>query len=196
MTHAASPSAAERAFDRLETATERVLRNAADGDDETLSATAAELLDVVAELEDVIGTADLARLPDALAGAGGESQAAADLEAFVDEVKPRAKNAAIQQRAASGAEAARTAVVEGHAALEDLYESKQRGSGYAGRRPVSKNPTAVSSVPYGPLPAGISARVSTVPANVRGAAVDAPPRVYARRWRTAGSRGAGTPKRR
>ncbi|GAB6882278.1 hypothetical protein JCM19583_15310 [Halopiger thermotolerans] len=239
-------------FDLLEPTTERLLRDADGASDETLSATAAELLDVVTALEDVLGTIDLERLPaavdtaaladlvdpagipaailerdpdlaldlstlrravvlrelwnsvdllafrsetqqlrdeladvvdlGALEGAGGGSQAMADLEAFVDEITPDARNVAIQQQATEGLEPARTAALEAHTALAELYESNQRGTGYAGRRPVSKNPTAVSTVPYGPLPAGVSTRVSTVPANVRGTSVDALPRVYARRW--------------
>ncbi|RKD98344.1 hypothetical protein [Halopiger aswanensis] len=252
MNSAASPSTLEQLFDLLEPTTERLLRDADGESDETLSATAAELLDVVAALEDVLGTIDLERFPaavdtaalvdlvdpagipaairerdldlaldfgtirraivlrelwnsvdllafrnetaqlraeledvvdlSALEGTGGESQAMADLEAFVDEITPDARRAAIQQQAIKGIEPARNAALEDHAALEDLYASKQRGTGYAGRRPVSKNPTAVSTVPYGPLPAGVSTRVSTVPANVRGTNVDPLPRVYARRW--------------
>ncbi|THE63912.1 hypothetical protein D8Y22_16465 [Salinadaptatus halalkaliphilus] len=46
------------------------------------------------------------------------------------------------------------------------------------------NPTAVSLVPHGPLPASASTRISTVPQNVHGAAVDALPRIYGRRWKT------------
>ena len=141
-----------------------------------------ELGQLKAELEDVVG-------PDTLASSGtGGSEAAAEVKRFVDDVKPEATNAAIQQEVKEGATAARKAVVEGHSKFERLSESTGRGSGYAGRKPVSNNPTAVSSVPYGPLPASISTRVSTVPANVRGARVDAPRRIYARRWLSVGSR--------
>lgn len=136
-----------------------------------------ELRQLKAELEDVVG-------PDALESSG-DSEAASQAEKFVDEIKPDAADAAIQQKAKKAAKTARKGVIEGHSKFEDLYESKQRGSGYAGRRPVSNNPTAVSSVPYGPLPASVSTRVSTVPGNVRGAKVDALPRIYGRRWKTA-----------
>ncbi|QLG49221.1 hypothetical protein [Natrinema halophilum] len=139
-----------------------------------------ELRQLKSELEDVAG-------PDAF-GSSGDSEAAADLRNFVDEVKPDATNAALQQEAKKGAKAARKGVIDGHSKFEELYESTRRGSGYAGRRPVSKNPTAVSSVPYGPLPAGVSTRVSTVPANVRHAKVDALPRIYSRRWRSVAER--------
>lgn len=259
MSQAPSSSPFEQLSDRIRAGTERLLRETDDGSTETLAETAAELRDVVEELEDLFGTVDLENLPDvvdvaalpelldpaelpaairesdpdlavdlstirrvirlrelwntvdlvdfgkevgqlkaeledvvgpdALASLGnGESEAGAEIRKFADDVKPEATNAAIQQEVAEGAAVARNAVVEGHSKFERLYESTGRGSGYAGRRPVSKNPTAVSSVPYGPLPASISTRVSTVPANVRGAAVDAPRRIYARRWLSVGSR--------
>ena len=140
-----------------------------------------ELRQLKAELEDVVG-------PDLL-DSSGDSEASAEIRAFVDDMKPEATNAALQQQAKAAAETARNGVIEGHSKFETLYESTGRGTGYAGRRPVSKNPTAVSSVPYGPLPAGVSTRVSTVPRNVRGAKVDALPRIYGRRWRR------GAPKR-
>ncbi|WP_306053092.1 hypothetical protein [Natronococcus wangiae] len=133
-----------------------------------------------AELEDVVG-------PDAF-DSSDDSEAAAEVKKFVDEVTPDAKNAAIQQEVKEASTAARKAVLEGHSKFEELYESNQRGSGYAGRRPVSNNPTAVSTVPYGPLPASASTRVSTVPTNVRQARVDAPPRIYSRRWKGASRR--------
>ncbi|SER17485.1 hypothetical protein [Natrinema salaciae] len=141
---------------------------------------ARELRQLRRELEDVVG-------PDAF-GSSGDSEAAAEIRNFVADVKPDATNAALQQEAKKGAKAARNGVIDGHSKFEALYESTQRGPGYAGRRPVSKNPTAVSSVPYGPLPAGVSTRVSTVPATVRHAKVDALPRIYGRRWRSVAER--------
>ncbi|PCR92390.1 hypothetical protein [Natrinema ejinorense] len=137
-----------------------------------------ELRQLKSELEDVLG-------PDAF-GSSGDSEAAAEIRKFADEVKPDATNAALQQEAKEGAKAARKGVIDGHSKFEDLYESTQRGPGYAGRKPVSNNPTAVSSVPYGPLPASVSTRVSTVPTSVRHAKIDALPRIYSRRWKTAG----------
>lgn len=136
------------------------------------------------ELDDVIDLAALAGSgrPDG-SGRPGRSTAATDLERFLEAVTPEAKRAAIQQQGAKGAKRARTGVLAGHDRFADLYGEHQRGAGYAGRRPVSKNPTAVSTLPAGPLPASVSTRVSTVPANVRHARIDAPPRIYARRWR-------------
>jgi hypothetical protein len=129
------------------------------------------------ELEDVIG-------PDALESSG-ESEAAEEVESFVDEIRGEATNAAFQQELKERIEAGRGAVIDAHATFEELYESNSQGSGSAGRRPSSNNPTAVSTMPPGPLPASASTRVSTVPADVRLAKVEGFPRVYGRRWKTA-----------
>ncbi|MFU8868991.1 hypothetical protein [Natronococcus sp.] len=130
-----------------------------------------------AELEDVLG-------PDAFES-DDDSETAEELEEFTEEVKGEATNAAFQQEVRERLEPAREAVIDAHSTFEELYESHQRGSGYEGRRPTSNNPTAVSSMPVGPLPASVSTRVSTVPTDVRHAKVEAFPRVYGRRWRSA-----------
>ncbi|WP_226480514.1 hypothetical protein [Natrinema amylolyticum] len=254
MSRDTSPTSAEQFVARITDGTERLLREAAaDGSDER-RAVITELLDVVAEVEDLLETTDLERLPaavdvselpglvrlDELPNAmrdrdpdlavdlstigdvielrelwntvdiadflrelrqlrteledvvspdafetSGDSEAAAEIRRFVDDVTPEATNAALQQEAKEAARTARKGVVEAHSTFEKLYESTGRGPGYAGRKPVSKNPTAVSSVPYGPLPDSVSTRVSTVPATVRHAKVDALPRIYGRRWKTA-----------
>ena len=256
MSQTSSSSTFEQLSENLKTGAIRLLEETtADESDETLSTTAAELWDVVEEVEDLFGTVDLEKLPDIvevsalpdlleldelpeairerdpdaaldlstirhvihlrelwntvdlvdfqkelrqlrteledvvgpeLLDSSEGSEAAAEIKSFVDEVKPDATDAAIQQQAKKASKAARKGVLEGHSKFERLYESTHRGSGYAGRKPVSKNPTAVSSVPYGPLPAGVSTRVSTVPRNVHGSKVDARPRIYSRRWKTAG----------
>ncbi|WP_293031693.1 hypothetical protein [Natronococcus sp.] len=129
------------------------------------------------ELEDVLG-------PDAF-DSNDDSEAAEELEAFAEEVKGEATNAAFQQEVRERIRPAREAVIDAHSTVEELYESHQRGSGYEGRRPRSNNPTAVSSMPVGPLPASVSTRVSTVPTDGRHAKVEAFPRVYGRRWRSA-----------
>ncbi len=97
-----------------------------------------ELRQLKRELEDVVG-------PDAFE-ASGDSEAAAEIRRFVDDVKPAATNAALQQEAKKAARTARGGVIEGHSKFEALYESTGRGPGSAGRKPVSNNPTAVSSV--------------------------------------------------
>ncbi|TYL38096.1 hypothetical protein CV102_12880 [Natronococcus pandeyae] len=258
MSHATSPTTFERLSDQVKTGTEQLLQETeTDASDETLSTTAAELWDVVEEVEDLLETIDLEKLPDTVEvsalpdlldvdelpnairehdpdlaldfstlrqaiklrelwntvdladfakesrqlkaeledvvgpdalDSSGDSEAATEVTEFVDEVKGDATNAAMQQKAKKRAKTARRGVIEGHSKFEELYESNQRGSGYAGRRPVSNNPTAVSSVPHGPLPAGVSARVSTVPTNVRQSKVDALPRIYGRRWKGATNR--------
>jgi hypothetical protein len=136
--------------------------------------------DVEAELEDVVG-------PDAF-GSDDGSETTEEAESFVDDLKGEATNAAFQQEVNERIEAGREAVIDAHAAFEELYESNQHGTGYEGRKPSSNNPTAVSSMPVGPLPASVSTRVSTVPTNVRHAKVEAFPRVYGRRWRHAADR--------
>ncbi|ELY84090.1 hypothetical protein C485_16625 [Natrinema altunense JCM 12890] len=123
-----------------------------------------ELRQLKRELEDIVG-------PDAFE-ASGDSEAAAEIRRFVDDVKPAATNAALQQEAKKAARTARGGVIEGHSKFESLYESTGRGPGSAGRKPVSNNPTAVSSVPSGPLPDSVSTRMSTVPTTVRHAKID------------------------
>jgi hypothetical protein len=133
-----------------------------------------------AELKDVLG-------PDAFESSG-DSEAADDLESFTGEIRGEATNAAFQQELKKRIETGREAVIDAHATFEELYESTSQGTGYAGRKPSSNNPTAVSSMPVGPLPASVSTRVSTVPTDVRLANVDGFERVYGRRWRRASKR--------
>ncbi|MCU4975768.1 hypothetical protein OB955_24095 [Halobacteria archaeon AArc-m2/3/4] len=130
------------------------------------------------ELTDVVGE-------DAMRGSG-DSEAVAELRRVAAEIRPKAKNAAIQQQAQKGVEKGREGVIAAHAAFEELYEANQSQPGYVGRRPVSRNPTAVSLVPSGPVPDSASTRFSSVPSNVRQAAIDARPRIYGRRWRVVG----------
>lgn len=130
------------------------------------------------ELADVVGE-------DAMGGTG-DSEAVAEVRRFAAEVRPKAKNAAIQQQAQKGVDKGRKGVIAAHAAFEDLYEANHPRTGYAGRRPVSRNPTAVSLVPAGPVPDGASTKFSSVPSNVRQATIDALPRIYGRRWRSVG----------
>lgn len=137
------------------------------------------------EIADIVGE-------DAMGGSG-DSEAAADIRRFAAEVGPKAKNAAIQQQAKKGVEKGREGVIAAHAAFEELYEANQSQPGYAGRRPVSRNATAVSLLPAGPVPDSASTRFSSVPSNVRRATIDALPRIYGRRWRPVGrGRGRGS----
>ncbi|MFC7213760.1 hypothetical protein ACFQO4_06655 [Saliphagus sp. GCM10025334] len=128
-----------------------------------------------AEIEDVVG-------PDRLSAASnGDSRAAADLEAFGDEIRAEAPNVALQQQAKKRMKQARRGVVEGHAALEEVY-TRNRSKPSRKRREGPRNPTAVSLLPGGPLPDSASVRYSSVPPAVRGAAIDPLPRIYGRRW--------------
>lgn len=130
------------------------------------------------ELANVVGE-------DALSGAGN-SEAAKEVQRFVDRSRSEGKNAAMQQQAQKGVSEARRRLVATHSDAEDRYQENQRGPGYVGRRAVSRNPTAVSLVPRGPIPDSSSTRFSSVPTNVRGAKIDALPRIYGRRWKSIG----------
>ncbi|MFP9191628.1 hypothetical protein [Natronosalvus vescus] len=131
---------------------------------------------LAAEIEDVIGT-------DRLSGAvDSDSEAAADLEAFGDEIQAEAPNVALQQQAKKRMKLARRGVLEGHAALEEMYAENRRSPTAGSRRGLPRNPTAVSLHPTGPLPDSASTRYSSVPPVVRGAEIDPLPRVYGRRW--------------
>ncbi|WP_254531639.1 hypothetical protein [Natrinema gelatinilyticum] len=132
-----------------------------------------ELRQLKRELEDIVGP-NAFESPD-------DSEAVSDVKNYIEAIKPDATNAVFQQEAKKSAKVARNGLLEAHSEFDDLYESTRRGHG---RQPVSNNPTAVTTVPAGPLPAGVSTRVSTVPTNVRQAKVDALRRIYGRRWRT------------
>lgn len=132
---------------------------------------------LAAELEDVVGSERL--------HSTGDSDAAADVGEYFEEVESKTTNAAIQQQAKKRVKRARSGVIRGHSAFEDAYVENRRRSG-SGRRSTSRNPTAVSLRPSGPIPDSASARYSTVPAAVRHAKIDPLPRIYARRWRSVG----------
>ncbi|WP_312911292.1 hypothetical protein [Natronosalvus caseinilyticus] len=135
-----------------------------------------------AEIEDVIDSDGSSE------SLNGDSEAAADLEAFGDEIRAEAPNVALQQQAKKRMKQARRGVLEGHAALEEVYAGN-RSKPSRRRRGGPRNPTAVSLLSGGPLPDSASVRYSSVPTAVRGAAIDPLPRIYGRRWRArSGSR--------
>lgn len=72
-----------------------------------------------------------------------------------------------------------------HEKLEKLYRMNQQKLGQPGRQPDSLNPTAVSTLPSGPVPESPSLRASTVPSQVRYSRVENPRRIYAHRFREA-----------
>lgn len=130
------------------------------------------------ELDDVIGEG--APL-EGIAGDGdaaGDSDAAAAVDGFVSDLESEATEAALRQQAAEAVSVGRKAAVKGHAAFERVYDENQERFGAR-----SRNPTAVSLKPSGPLPDGASTRLSTLPSSVRhsDAVVFTP--VYGYRWR-------------
>ncbi|WP_255168282.1 hypothetical protein [Natrononativus amylolyticus] len=134
-----------------------------------------ELEDLIGEDGPLEGIGGENSMGDAL----GESEASSDLETFVSGVEAEATEAALQQQAVKAVTVGRKAAVKGHAAFERVYEENQKQLGGH----ASRNPTAVSLKPPGPLPDGASTRVSTLPGSVRhsDAVVFSP--VYGYRWR-------------
>ena len=136
------------------------------------------------ELEDVVGE-------DASIEVGSDSNAVADAKAFASSLRDDAKDALLQQEVQERMEPLRDAVVEAHADAERIYASNEARFGDADERSVAGNATAVSLLPSGPIPNGVSTRLSTVPAEVPYSTIDALPRIYGRRWKRGGSAGTG-----
>lgn len=93
----------------------------------------------------------------------------------------------LQQRIGEAIDAFRVALLETHATVRRLYEANQRKHGQSGRRSGSRsrNPTAYSTLPRGPLPGPTSTRASTVPTRVRHSRTKGRPRIYGRRFERA-----------
>lgn len=130
------------------------------------------------ELDDVIGIDTSIEIP-------ADSKAVSDAKEFIATLQEEAKQALLQQEATEKLTAVREEVVEGHVAVEQLYESNKERFERTKARSVAGNPTAVSLLPSGPLPDSVSTRLSTVPDEVPHAKIDALPRIYGRRWRRA-----------
>ena len=113
----------------------------------------------------------------------GDSKAVADAREFVATLRDEAPKVLVQQEATDKLSAAREEVVERHAALEQRYRSNGKRSEHARGRSTAGTSSSVSLLPPGPLPDSVSTRLSTVPAEVPYANIDALPRVYGRRWR-------------
>jgi len=131
------------------------------------------------ELADVLGEG-------APVGNGAGSEALADVREYTSSLRPDAKEMLIQQEAQAKVAVAREGVVDAHERLEQLYESNETRSRTAARKRSGRNPTAVSMLPPGPLPDSVSTRLSTVPPGVPRTKIDPLPRIYGRRWRSAG----------
>lgn len=92
------------------------------------------------------------------------------------------RQAAIQDTIENAVEKFRSLLLETHDKLRVLYEANQQKLGQPGRQPDSRNPTAASTLPPGPIPDSASTRASTVPSEVRYSNVDNPRRIYGRRF--------------
>lgn len=89
---------------------------------------------------------------------------------------------AIQDTIEKAAEKFRSLLLDTHDKLRVLYEANQEKLGQPGRHPDSRNPTATSTLPPGPLPDSASTRTSTVPSQVRHSKVKNSRRIYGRRF--------------
>ena len=99
---------------------------------------------------------------------------------------PATRQAYAEEAIETAAEGFREVLLATHEQFHQLYRENQERFGQEGRQPRSKNPTAVSTMPPGPLPDSASTRQSTVPTRVRhSSATYHPPRIYGRRFRRA-----------
>lgn len=90
----------------------------------------------------------------------------------------------IQQLIETAVEKFRTTLLETHDKVRVLYEINQEKLG--GQE--SLNPTAVSTMPKGPIPDSASTRVSTVPSQVKYSRAKNPRRIYGRRFEHANTK--------
>lgn len=91
---------------------------------------------------------------------------------------PDDRQEAIEALISTAVDGFRTALLETHDKLRLLYEFNQEKLG--GRE--SLNPTAVSTMPRGPLANSASTRHSTVPSQVKYSRANNPRRIYGRRF--------------
>lgn len=94
------------------------------------------------------------------------------------EVKSELRQAALEEKIEAAVREFREALLATHGFLRDVYEANQEKLG----QPDSLNPSAYSSMPPGPVPDSVSTRASTVPSQVKYSRVDAPKRIYGRRF--------------
>ena len=98
------------------------------------------------------------------------------------EFDAEARQAFIEEKIRDAVVKFREMLLTAHEKLRKLYRMNQEKLGQPGRQPNSLNPTAVSTMPPGPVPDSASLRTSTVPAQVRYSRVDNPRRIYAHRF--------------
>lgn len=95
-----------------------------------------------------------------------------------------ARQAFLEDKIQTAIEKFRSVLFSTHEKLYKLYELNQEKLG----QPDSRNPTAYSSLPPGPIPDSASTRHSTVPAQVKYSKAENPRRIYGRRFTKATKR--------
>ncbi|MDL5363087.1 hypothetical protein [Halalkalicoccus sp. NIPERK01] len=90
----------------------------------------------------------------------------------------------MQELIETAVETFRTSLLETHDKVRVLYEINQEKLGGQ----ASLNPTAISTMPKGPIPDSASTRVSTVPSQVKYSRAKNPRRIYGRRFEHANTK--------
>jgi hypothetical protein len=125
------------------------------------------------EVEDVAGEDGDGLLDmDGMMGMGGGAHTQFDIENLQEK---------IQEMIIKAVKKFRAMLIETHDKVRLLWEFNQQKLG--GRE--SLNPTAVRTMPKGPLPDSASTRVSTVPSQVKYSRAKNPRRIYGRRFNNA-----------
>lgn len=121
------------------------------------------------EIDDITGDES-----ERSADARDEDEGTAELDAVIE-------TAVVQRQVLEAMTSLRKEFAVAHGKLRGVYRHNQETLGQSRRR-RSRNPTARSTLPPGPLDATVAGRSSTVPAQVRYATVRTPPRIYGRRF--------------
>lgn len=134
-----------------------------------------EKAELEGEVDDVTGDGDGENEEDdGLLGTGGVIGTGGGAHMQFDAEDRQAK---IRGLIETAVEKFRAALLKTHDKLRMLYELNQEKLGGSD----SRNPTAVSTMPGGPLPDSASTRTSTVPSQVRHSRANNPRRIYG--WR-------------
>lgn len=144
-----------------------------------------ELWDAV-DLTEVVGDAE--ELQSALDEVLGEGDLLDDDDIEMPSIgsDPETRQAFAQDVIQTAAEEFREVLLASHEQFLRLYRENQDRFGQEGRQPDSRNPTAFSTMPPGPVADSASTRQSTVPRRVRhSSATYHPPRIYGRRFERA-----------
>lgn len=127
---------------------------------------------------------ELTELEDAIDAATGDGDTFENvIEGPRIESDPATRQAYMAEMIAEAAEEFREVLLASHEQFRELYQENQERFGKPGRQPDSLNPTAVSTLPPGPVPDSASTRASTVPGRVRHSRADyQPERIYGQRF--------------